>query len=577
MTLLAAAVVLGGGVLAAGSGLLRLPTFVPPVPAPSGVSVATGSPDATSSSESAAPFPSAIPAAGPGGAWIPTGTMVTPGNGHTAVRLQDGRVLLVGVTGPEQDYGTAAEVYDPATGAWSAAGNISMPLVTATLLPDGRVLVLVGDPNGGPRRAEVYDPATGTWTATGPMDPSAEEADGAFTMLLDGRVLLAGRDGAQVYDPGTGTWTATGPMDPDLEPDTYTVLRDGRVLVAGGDRAQVYDPASDTWSATGEKNDHGYAAAATLLSDGKVLVAGGMTFSLPDNYDRLDLAEIYDPVTGSWSAAASMHAKTRPVAAFLQPDGKVFVVGSTFSPTSSVISAAEVYDPATDTWTALPVRPGIEYNDATLLSDGAVLVRGVEDTERRDCTADLYDPHTGSWTTASTAPWCGGSFTLLLDGTVLVAGSRDCNGEGVCVSNGAAALYVPAGVTLPRLPAFPSPAPPVFPSPTPVPTPLPPAAGPVPPNARSWTVTVDNQSSEPAALFVADEAWDGLRLVGSATPNVVPAGTTMEVTFLFPADGGWIYVNPRPGEGGALVSADDIGIPGKILIREEGDAGWLSP
>ena len=29
-----------------------------------------------------------------------------------------------------------------------------------------------------------------------------------------------------------------------------------------------------------------------------------------------------------------------------------------------------------------------------------------------------------------------------------------------------------------------------------------------------------------------------LRLVGSATPNVVPAGATVKVTFLFPAKGG---------------------------------------
>jgi hypothetical protein len=126
------------------------------------------------------------------------------------------------------------------------------------------------------------------------------------------------------------------------------------------------------------------------------------------------------------------------------------------------------------------------------------------------------------------------------------------------------------------LPAFPSPPPPVFPSPTPGATPLPPAAGPVPPNARIWKVTVDNLSSETAALFVADEAWDGLRLVGSATPNVVPAGATVEVTFLFPADGGSIYVNPRPGEGGALVMAADIGIPGMIVVTTDGNAGWLS-
>ena len=156
-----------------------------------------------------------------------------------------------------------------------------------------------------------------------------------------------------------------------------------------------------------------------------------------------------------------------------------------------------------------------------------------------------------------------GSVTPLLDGTVLVAGGSDCNGDGVCVSNGAAALYVPAGVPLPPLPPFPSAPPPVFPSPTatpsptPLPMPLPPAAG----------------------LFVGDLGDGGIEtLVGSATPNVVPAGATMEVTFLFPAnDDGWIYVGPRPGEGGALVNADQLGIPGKIVIRAEGDTVWLSP
>ena len=88
--------------------------------------------------------------------------------------------------------------------------------------------------------------------------------------------------------------------------------------------------------------------------------------------------------------------------------------------------------------------------------------------------------------------------------------------------------------------------------------------------ARSWCVT----------LFVAEFA--GMpRLIGSATPNVVPAGTTVQVTFLFPAKGkgdkGWIYVNPRPGDGGGLVGGDEIGIPGKIWIREDGEVGWLSP
>ncbi|HEU5203763.1 MAG TPA: kelch repeat-containing protein [Candidatus Limnocylindrales bacterium] len=578
ITLLAAAsLLLVGGALAAGSGVLRLPTVVPPLPSPSVVAFATTSPDAMSPgpSESAAPSASPIPVAGPGGAWIQTGTMVTPREGYSAVRLQDGRVLVVGgYSGPSgyADDLTSAELYDPASGTWSAAGSISKPLIhdAVTVLRDGRVLVLVGYVEDGPSGAEVYDPASGTWTATGPMASGVDKLDGGFTMLRDGRVLATGRDGAQVYDPATGNWTATGPMARECC-GMLQVLQDGRILDIGG--AQLYDPASGNWTATGKRNYEGYGAAVVLLSDGKVLVAGGRGFKLPDNYYDLDSAEVYDPDTGSWTAIADMHAKTFATAAFLQPDGKVLVVGS---------RSAEVYDPATGTWTALPSRPGINYNDAMLLSDGTVRVTGElpGDADESACTADVYDPRIGSWTTTSTMPECGpGSLTPLLDGTLLGAGGSDCTDDGECGSTGTAKLYVPAGVALPPLPAFPSPPAYTLPSATPVPPVLPPADGPVPPNARSWTITVDNQSSEPATMFVADSGE--LRLVGSATPNVVPAGATVKVTFRFAAkgDAGWITVNPRLGDGAdeGFIGVDDIGMPGKILIGPEGDWGWVSP
>ena len=527
MTLLAAAaLLLVGGALAVGSGILRLPSVLPPLPAPSVDATSPGP------SESAAPSASPIPVAGPGGVWIQTGTMVTPRDGHSAVRLQDGRVLVVGGSGGEFDPATA-ELYDPVSGTWSATGNMLniRAGVPPVLLTDGRVLVgdVVDGSNGNP---DIY--------------------------------------GSELYDPATGTWTATGPMVGDSPGDAPTVLRDGRVLVVGGEGPQVFDPASGTWTATGKMNDQGGHTTTALLSDGKVLVAGGSGFR--GDYYVLDSAQVYDPVTGSWTAIANMHAKASLTAALLQPDGKVLVVGSLFPKGFQARMHAEVYDPAAGTWTALAQPTGSNgfKSIAAVLSDGTVLMTDPDEDNPRpgsatDCTAAaLYDPWSGSTTTASSMLRCGGgSFTLLLDGTVL-------KGNG-----SSSELYVPSGVALPPLPTFPPPPPIFIPSPTPVPTPLPPAAGPVPPNARSWTVMVDNKSSEPATLFVAG---DGLELVGSATPNVVPAHTTVQVTFLFPAyDDGWIYVNPRPGDGGGLVNAAQIGIPGKIIIGESGQGGWLSP
>jgi hypothetical protein len=452
-------------------------------------------------------------------------------------------------------------------------------------LLDGRVLVVGGSGEwSDPPTAELYDPDSGTWSATGSM----LKAQGGFvpTLLLDGRVLVGDSDGAELYDPVIGTWSATGKIV-TAEGGTATLLRDGKVLVAG-EGAQVYDPDSGTWSATGNMITPRRFHTATLLRDGKVLAAGGY-----DGGDyRVDSAELYDPDTGSWTAIPFPHRdscdrRSCPFGggwATLLQDGTLlrFRDGG----------GSDSYDPATGTWTAL-AEPAEFGRPMAVLSDGTVLTVGAPGSPELPCSAALYDPRTGSWTTTSSILRCGNgsSFTLLLDGTVLVAGGEDClesvdavTGEhrSSCGPTSAAVLFVPPGVSPPPLPVFPSPPPPVFPSPTPVPTPFPPAAGPVPPDARTWKVTVDNQSSEPATLFVAEVDESGVfRLVGSATPNVVPAGATVKVTFLFPAEGDpnatLIFVNPRPGEEGGLVRAADIGIPGKILIREGGQEGWLSP
>ena len=139
---------------------------------------------------------------------------------------------------------SSAELYDPASGTWTATGNMVDPRFahTATLLLSGQVLAAGGANGGSLSSAELYDPASGTWTATGSM--STPRSRHTATLLLSGQVLVAGGargtgphmhlSSAKLYDPGTGLWTATDSMGTARSDHTATLLPSGQVLIAGG-------------------------------------------------------------------------------------------------------------------------------------------------------------------------------------------------------------------------------------------------------------------------------------------------------------------------------------------------------
>ena len=117
----------------------------------------------------------------------------------------------------------SAELYDPATDSWSAASPLiaGRYLHSATLLPDGRVLIAGGLVHGYPflslSSVELYNPATDSWSTASPL--SAARYAHSATLLPDGRVLIAGGNGdsgslssAELYDTGLGVNHAWRPI-----------------------------------------------------------------------------------------------------------------------------------------------------------------------------------------------------------------------------------------------------------------------------------------------------------------------------------------------------------------------------
>jgi N-acetylneuraminic acid mutarotase len=286
------------------------------------------------------------------GLWAPISPMNLPRAAAVDTRLEDGRVLVIGGADADFNFLDSAEIYDPSTGTWSFTGSMNEPRFedfVAVLLPGRKVLIAggFGPPFDALNSAEIYDEATNTWTPTGSMNVA--RAEFAHVVLHDGRVLAVGGvatdetpiASAEIYDPRTGIWTLTGSMGTARNDLAVVVLHDGRVLAAGGGMgdeelpryasAEIFDPHTGQWTPTGamtaprSETEH----AALLLPDGRVLVPGGHTAP----HTSVSSADLYDPRSGTWSAAGLMSVpRAGHVAVLLNGNRGVLAMGGIIDP-----------------------------------------------------------------------------------------------------------------------------------------------------------------------------------------------------------------------------------------------------
>src|SRR5262245_48814751 len=135
----------------------------------------------------------------------PLPNLSAPRSCHRAVRLQDGRVLVTGGVTTGGLVLPTCELFDPVTATFAAAPAMAAPRAghALTLLNDGRVLAsggvanwqnaavnFIGALNTSQNTAEIFDPATNAWSLLPVM--ASRRLGHSQTLLQDGRVLVAG-------------------------------------------------------------------------------------------------------------------------------------------------------------------------------------------------------------------------------------------------------------------------------------------------------------------------------------------------------------------------------------------------
>ena len=362
-------------------------------------------------------------------AFTPTGKMTTLRNGHTATLLPNGKVLIAGGSAPggNGDLAVAtAELYDPSTGVFAAVSSMSVPRAwhNATLLPNGLVLIA-----GGVSR----------FPGSNGQPPSGVEAS------------------TEIFDSSNGTFTASGNLNGARASAIAILLNDGRVLIAGGvDRRQpsanflvsseLFDPVTGTFSSSGDALEGGLSGPAVLMADGKVL--------FPRGYGQISdsplSAEIYDPATETFSlTGASAYPDTYTGSLNLLTNGKVL---ETVHFSCDADNEAELFDPFIGTFSPTgKMTASRDAGNGTLLPDGTVLITGGSGAgdalDSGAIRAELYNPATGTFSLAGsmTEDRFLPTATLLNDGSVLIAGGIGWKpGFQCCVTLASAEIYHPA-------------------------------------------------------------------------------------------------------------------------------------
>jgi hypothetical protein len=281
------------------------------------------------------------------------GALSVPRRGHSATALLDGRVLIAGGVAPTGPLALhdSLELYDSQTQTFSRSsavmGGGGRTRHTATLLADGRVLLLGGYGAGGAVLAGgvIYDPNTDGLTPI--ASSGAPRILHTAVPLADGRVFVAG---------GSGAFTLGHPIG-------YPAAFASPVT----NKTALYDPVANAWTAGPNLPKALTLHAAGLLASGKVLIAAGVEVPNVGLPTTTSAAYLYDPAAQTLTATQNMPfalaAGHTPSPMPGTPGPKMPIIGGMsidFAGVSATLTnTTSVYDLNTQAWSAGPALPGI--------------------------------------------------------------------------------------------------------------------------------------------------------------------------------------------------------------------------
>lgn len=234
---------------------------------------------------------------------------------HKTVKLDDGKILVVGGLVSVGYWTLSCEIFDPITEKWSFADSLILnhrQFYSLTKLSDGRVLLVGGikDVNAVDKvvswnQCEIYNPVTNTWKLTDSL--SIGRFWHSTVLLRDGRVLVAGGaiyggflKACEVFDPVTEKWSSFPDMN-DIHYDFTLFTKEDGTIVASGYGVEIFENGALNWSKKTNLFFSRRGYTPVIRSNRNVLYCGGNGSVKPVTYEEYDLSKYSTVFVGNFA------------------------------------------------------------------------------------------------------------------------------------------------------------------------------------------------------------------------------------------------------------------------------------